>query len=150
LYQDKPKSRSKHFLTPQDIADIVVRYQAGETQQIGTRYGISKTRVATVRREQGITVRRQGLNDEQVSEAATFYASGKSLAVLCYPLRCLPHDRRQGASAAGGSAACTSRMALGPVAPGHIGHVLSDDVEVVQIPLRVGSQQRKRTLAKSP
>jgi hypothetical protein len=49
----------------------VQRYEAGETtQQIGARYGISKTRVATVLREQGITIRRQGLNNEQVSEAA--------------------------------------------------------------------------------
>jgi transcriptional regulator of aromatic amino acid metabolism len=61
----------------------VARYQAGETtQQVGTRYGISKTRVATILREQGVTVRRQGLTDEQVTEAATLYVSGKSLAWL--------------------------------------------------------------------
>jgi transcriptional regulator of aromatic amino acid metabolism len=35
------------------------RYEADETtQQIGTRYGMSKTRVATVLREHGITIRR--------------------------------------------------------------------------------------------
>jgi lambda repressor-like predicted transcriptional regulator len=83
LYQDKPKIRSKRFLTATDIADIIAHYQAGQTtQQVGTRHGISKTRVATVLREQGISIRRQGLNDEQVSEAATLYASGKSLAWL--------------------------------------------------------------------
>jgi len=83
LYQERSKTRSKRFLTPQDIAYIVVRYQAGETtQQIGTHYGISKTRVATILREQGVTLRRQGINDDQATEAATLYASGKSLAWL--------------------------------------------------------------------
>jgi hypothetical protein len=83
LYQDKPKTRSKRFLRRQDIADIVNYYQAGETtQQVGSRYGISKTRVATVLREQGITIRRQGLTADQVTEAATLYTSGNSLAWL--------------------------------------------------------------------
>jgi hypothetical protein len=80
-YQDKPETRSKRFLNPQNIADIVVRYQAGETtRQIGSRYGISKTRVATVLREQGVAIRRQGLTAEQASEAAKLYVGGKSLA----------------------------------------------------------------------
>jgi transcriptional regulator of aromatic amino acid metabolism len=49
---------------------------------LGNRYGISKTRVASVLREQGVTIRRQGMSDEQVKEAATLYAAGKSLAWL--------------------------------------------------------------------
>jgi transcriptional regulator of aromatic amino acid metabolism len=61
----------------------VRRYETGATtQQIGSQYGISKTRVAAVLREQGIAIRRQGLNDEQISEAATLYAAGHSLAWL--------------------------------------------------------------------
>jgi hypothetical protein len=53
LRQNGPKPRSKRFLNPQDITDLVHRYQAGETtQRIGDRYGISKTRVANVLREQ--------------------------------------------------------------------------------------------------
>jgi DNA-binding transcriptional regulator LsrR (DeoR family) len=83
LYQDNPKSRTKRFLTTDDVADIVHRYQADETtQRIGTRYGISKTRVATVLREHGITIRRQGLTDDQAKEAATLYITGKSLAQI--------------------------------------------------------------------
>jgi uncharacterized protein (DUF433 family) len=36
-------------VTTENVADIVARYEAGETtQQIGTRYGISKTRVANL------------------------------------------------------------------------------------------------------
>jgi hypothetical protein len=52
--QDGPKPRSKRFLTTHDITDIVYRNEAGETtQQVGIRYGISKTRVADVLREPG-------------------------------------------------------------------------------------------------
>jgi uncharacterized protein (DUF433 family) len=83
LYQDRPKPRSKRVLNPRDLTDIVARYQAGNTtQQIGTHYGISKTRVATVLREQGATIRRQGLSDEQVRDAARLYAQGASLAQI--------------------------------------------------------------------
>lgn len=75
--------RSKRFLTAQDIDDIVRTYRAGETtQRIGSQYGISKTRVATLLREQGATLRRQGLTEEQVSEAERLYDQGKSLATL--------------------------------------------------------------------
>jgi len=83
LYQDNPKSRTKRFLTTGDVTDIVARYQVGETtQEIGTHYGISKTRVATVLREQGVTIRRQGLTAEQAREAAELYVAGKSLSWL--------------------------------------------------------------------
>jgi transcriptional regulator of aromatic amino acid metabolism len=81
LRQDKPTTRSKRFLSDRDIADMIARYEGGEsTQQIGSLYGISKTRVATVLREQGITIRRQGLSDDRVREAAEFYLGGKSVA----------------------------------------------------------------------
>jgi hypothetical protein len=83
LVQHVRKPRSKRFLTTHDIADIMHRYGAGQTtQQIVTRYGISKTRVATLLRERGITIRRQGLTDEEVGVAATLYATGRSLAWL--------------------------------------------------------------------
>ena len=65
-----PLPRSKRFLSAEDIADIVHKYVSGNTtQHIGTHYGMSKTRVATVLREQRITIRRQGLTDEQATEA---------------------------------------------------------------------------------
>jgi len=81
--RDAPKPRSKRFLTAEDVTDIVDRYESGETtQEIGKRYGISKTRVADVLSEQGVAIRRQGLSDVQVIEAATLYTAGKSLAWL--------------------------------------------------------------------
>jgi hypothetical protein len=61
----------------------VHRYDARETTgQIGARYGISKTRVARVLQEQGVTIRRQGLTQERLTEAAELYAAGRSLAWL--------------------------------------------------------------------
>ena len=82
-HQDGPKPRSKRFLTALDITDIVKRYEVGQTtQQIGNHYGISKTRVATILREQDIAIRRQGLTHEQTGEAAELYVAGGSLAWL--------------------------------------------------------------------
>ena len=81
LRHEGPPPRSKRFLTGNDIDDIVRKYESGDTtQRIGSEYGISKTRVATVLREQGTIIRRQGLTDEQLTEAATLYTAGKSLA----------------------------------------------------------------------
>ena len=75
--------RSKRFLVPTDIDDIVHRYDAGETtEQIGANYGMSKTRVTRVLREQGVTIRRQGLTEGRLTEAADLYAAGRSLAWL--------------------------------------------------------------------
>jgi len=83
LQQNDQKPRSKRFLTARDITDIVHKYEASDsTQQIGTHYGISKTRVAAVLREQGVTLRRRGLTDEQVAEAAIHYGDGRSLSWL--------------------------------------------------------------------
>ena len=80
-HEDLPKPRFKRFLSVTDIKDIGRRYEVGETtRQIGTCYGISKTRVAAVLRDEGITIRRQGLTDVQVLEAAALYADGRSLA----------------------------------------------------------------------
>ena len=82
-HQDVPKPRSKRFLTALDVTDIVQRYEVGQTtQQIGNHFNISKSRVAMVLRETNVAIRRQGLADEQISEAADLYAAGKSLAWL--------------------------------------------------------------------
>ena len=70
-------------MSTEDLADVAASYEAGDTtNQIASRYGISKTRVSTILRKQGVAIRRQGLTDEQTNEAATFYAAGRSLAWL--------------------------------------------------------------------
>ena len=76
-----PKPRAKRFLTADAVTDIVRRYEGGETtQQVGKRYGISKTGVASILTRHGVPIRRQGLNEEQVDGAAGLYVAGKSLA----------------------------------------------------------------------
>jgi hypothetical protein len=76
-----PKPRAKRLLTADAVTDIVRRYEGGETtQQVGKRYGISKTRVASILTRHGVPIRRQGLNEEQVNGAAGLYVAGKSLA----------------------------------------------------------------------
>jgi hypothetical protein len=78
-----PSPRSRRHLSAIDVDNIVQKYDSGDTtQQIGAHYGISKSRVATVLREQGIAIRRQGLTIEQTSEAEMLYADGRSLAWL--------------------------------------------------------------------
>jgi len=78
-----PLSSNARKSSPTDIDYIVHRYDAGETtEQIGAHHGISKTRVARVLREQGVTIRRQGLAEERLTEAAELYAAGRSLAWL--------------------------------------------------------------------
>jgi len=75
-----PPPRAKRFLSTDNIADIATSYEAGiSTNHIASRYGISKTRVASVLREQGVTLRRQGLTNEQVSKATDFYRAGRSM-----------------------------------------------------------------------
>ncbi|MFZ1164878.1 hypothetical protein [Mycobacterium sp.] len=69
------------------------------TQQVGNRCGISKTRLTTILREQGITIRRQGLTNEQVTDAAGRYFAGRSLGVDRGPLQPLH-------SLSGGSRRC--------------------------------------------
>ena len=56
-----------------------IRVQRGYPR-VGKRYGISKTRVASILTFHGVPIRRQGLNEEQVNGAARLYIAGKSLA----------------------------------------------------------------------
>ena len=61
-----PPPRSKRFLNADDLTEIALSYEAGATTNaIASSYGISKTKVATVLREQGITLRRRGLTDNR-------------------------------------------------------------------------------------
>ena len=79
--RDDQKPRSKRFLTPDDTAIIVERYETGNTTaDIGRHYGMSKTRVATILREHGVVIRRKGMTADQAREAVELYAGGKSLA----------------------------------------------------------------------
>jgi hypothetical protein len=70
-------------LKPEIVAEILARYQAGEpSTAIAASYGLSKGSVIRLLREAGISIRCQGLTDDQVTEAAQLYESGLSLAKI--------------------------------------------------------------------
>ena len=101
---------SKRFLAAADVDDIVRRYGASDTTgQIGAVYGISKTRVATVLRDQGIAIRRQGLTEDQIDEAVRLYSAGQIVGVYRLRSQHVPHNRRRCAS----EARCPAATATG-------------------------------------
>lgn len=70
-------------LEPEIAAEIVARYEAGEpSTAIGTAYGLNKNSVIKILREVGISIRRQPLTGDQVTEAVQLYEAGQSLAKI--------------------------------------------------------------------
>jgi hypothetical protein len=68
-------------LKPEIVAEIVARYEAGEpSTAVAASYELSKGSVIRLLREAGITIRHQGLTDDQIAEAIQLYDSGLSLA----------------------------------------------------------------------
>jgi hypothetical protein len=66
-----------------DLADIIAKYECGaSTKQLAGQYGLSKSRKSAGLRTHGVTLRRQGLTDQPVIEAANFYTADRSLAWL--------------------------------------------------------------------
>jgi len=63
------------------IQQLASEYEAGDTTLVlMERYGLSKTAVLKVLRDNDVVIRRQPLTQEQVSEAIRLYTSGSSLA----------------------------------------------------------------------
>lgn len=70
-------------LKPEIVAEIVATYEAGEPSTvIAASYGLSKGSVIRLLRDSGVTIRNQGLTDDQIAEAAQLYALGLSLAKI--------------------------------------------------------------------
>jgi Helix-turn-helix domain len=70
-------------LKPVTVVEIVARYEAGEpSHAIAVSFGLGKGSVIRLLREAGVPIRRQGLVDDQVREAAQLYAAGHSLAKI--------------------------------------------------------------------
>jgi hypothetical protein len=66
-----------------DLAGIIAKYECGRLDQTARRaVRVSKSRNSARLRTHGVTLRRQGLTDEQVIEAANFYTADRSLAWL--------------------------------------------------------------------
>src|SRR5213078_3480752 len=64
-------------------ADIIARFTSGATTaELASVYRVSKSRISAVLRDHGVTLRRQGLTEQQAREAADFYVAGRSVAWL--------------------------------------------------------------------
>jgi hypothetical protein len=73
-------------LKPETVAEIVARYEAGEpSTALAIAFGISKGSVIRLLRDAGVTIRNQGLTNDQVTKAAQLYTSGQSLAQIRSP-----------------------------------------------------------------
>jgi hypothetical protein len=70
-------------LDPALVAEIDKKYQSGATTpSLCAEYSISKGGLLKLLRDEGIQLRRQPLNDEQVREATALYENGVSLEVI--------------------------------------------------------------------
>ena len=75
--------RVRRRLQPGIIQEIVRKYEAGAmTPALCAEFGLSKTSVLRLLREQGVDLRRRPLTDEQVAVAAEMYASGLPIATI--------------------------------------------------------------------
>ena len=70
-------------LNAEQVQVLVEHYQQGRTTyELAKQFGIHRVTVSQHLRRSGVTMRRQGLSDEALLEAARLYESGSSLARL--------------------------------------------------------------------
>jgi hypothetical protein len=68
-------------LAADKVTALAEEYQAGATvYELAERFGINRKTVALHLHRQGVEMRRQGLDDEQIADAARLYERGWSLA----------------------------------------------------------------------
>jgi hypothetical protein len=78
---DTVRRRTATRLSDRQIAALVDAYLAGATvYELAARFGIHRVTVSAHLHRQGVTVRRQGLDDEGVAHAVRLYEDGWSLA----------------------------------------------------------------------
>lgn len=75
-------------LRAEQAEGMVRDYQAGATlREIGRHYGLSRQTISTILEQAGVTIRRQGLTNEQIDQAVRLYDCGLSLARIGERLR---------------------------------------------------------------
>lgn len=71
----------RHRLLRESLDELTAAYGAGaSTRELADRYGVGKTAIARLLREQGMKLRNQGLSPCQVTEATAHYEAGNSVA----------------------------------------------------------------------
>lgn len=70
-------------LSPQERADLVARYRAGEdTPALSREYGISKCGLIHLLRQDGVAMRKQAMTSVDAKQAALLYESDMSIAEI--------------------------------------------------------------------
>jgi lambda repressor-like predicted transcriptional regulator len=77
-----PRQRQKR-LTSYEVVQVIQLYHCGAVmRELADRFGVHKHTISECLKRMGVPLRRQGLRDEDVEEAAQLYAEGWSLARL--------------------------------------------------------------------
>lgn len=67
-------------MTAAEHDEIVRKYESGiSSNQLAIEHGLAKGTILKLLRDGGAAIRRQGLNEDQVVEAADLYRAGRSL-----------------------------------------------------------------------
>jgi len=68
-------------LSARQVADLVEGYRAGQTvYELADHFGLHRATVSTHLHRQGVTLRRQGLDDDGIDHAVHLYEQGWSVA----------------------------------------------------------------------
>lgn len=81
--EPQPPFKLDQRLKSEIVAEIVARYEAGEpSTAIANLFDLSKGSVIRLLRDAGVTIRNQGMTDDQIAEAGQLYGAGLSLAKI--------------------------------------------------------------------
>lgn len=77
--QRTPSARHRR-LTPEQIAELIARYEAGSTvYELGDAFKINRKTVSIILKREGITTRHRKLTDQDIEQAIALYNEGHSL-----------------------------------------------------------------------
>ncbi len=89
-------------LTPPEIHQLLAEYQSGDSMKtLATRWGVHRTTVAGHLRRGDVHLRRQGVPDDDLAEAARLYGEGWSCLRLADRYDCAGETIRQALIQAG-------------------------------------------------
>jgi hypothetical protein len=78
--QEVPTRSLRRRLSPQETAELVTRYNAGEVSPaLSKEYGISKCGLLQLLRKEGVSLRKQAITPEDAKRAARLYESGLTI-----------------------------------------------------------------------
>jgi lambda repressor-like predicted transcriptional regulator len=78
---ERPRRTKITRLSARQVSDLVSGYQAGETvYELAARFAIHRATVSAHLHREGITMRRQGLDNDSVNHAVILYEQGWSVA----------------------------------------------------------------------